>query len=89
MAQEAISNYPNQLFWTNYINYSDKPNIQLMENGEWITLEDIKIDEEILEDPKRLLMVCGEIGHYINKCSRRCDKKSHSKQNCYYTKKSI
>jgi len=37
------------------INYTDNPNIELMTNGEWMTLRDIKKGEELLEDPKRLL----------------------------------
>jgi SET domain-containing protein len=53
--QQIVSNYPNQLIWTNYINYSDDPNIELLPNGEWSTLTDIKIGDELLEDPKRLL----------------------------------
>lgn len=53
--QQIVSNFPNQLIWTNYINYTDNPNIELMSNGEWMTLKDIKKGEELLEDPKRLL----------------------------------
>jgi uncharacterized protein len=53
--QQVVSNFPNQLIWTNYINYTDRPNIELMTNGEWLTLRDIKKGEELLEDPKRLL----------------------------------
>ena len=53
--KQVISNFPNQLIWTNYINYTDDPNIQLMDNGEWATLREIKMGEELLEDPKRLL----------------------------------
>lgn len=53
--KQIVSNFPNQLIWTNYINYSKTPNIELMENGEWIALQDIKIGEELLEDPQRLL----------------------------------
>lgn len=52
---QIVSNFPNQLIWTNYLNYSDTPNIELMEDGEWKTLRDINKDEELLEDPKRLL----------------------------------
>lgn len=44
------------------------PNIELMENGEWITLRDIKKDEELLENPKNLLNADGsqkvfKVGH--------------------------
>jgi SET domain-containing protein len=53
--KQIVSNFPNQLIWTNYINYTDNPNIELMTNGEWMTLRDINKDEELLEDPKRLL----------------------------------
>jgi SET domain-containing protein len=53
--KQVVSNFPNQPIWTNYINYTDNPNIELMTNGEWMTLRDIKIGEELLEDPKRLL----------------------------------
>ncbi len=53
--QQIVSNFPNQLIWTNYINYTDNPNIELMTNGEWMTLRDIKKGEELLEDPTRLL----------------------------------
>jgi len=57
--QRIVSNYPNQLIWTNYINYSDEPNIELMSNGEWMTLRDIQVDEELVEDPKRLFNADG------------------------------
>jgi len=53
--KQIVSNFPNQPIWTNYINYSDNPNIELMENGEWETLNDIKKGQELVEDPKRLL----------------------------------
>jgi hypothetical protein len=53
--QQIVSNFPNQPIWTNYINYTDNPNLELMTNGEWMTLRDIKKGEELLEDPKRLL----------------------------------
>lgn len=53
--KQIVSNFPNQLIWTNYINYTDDPNIELMTDGEWKTLRDIKKGEELLEDPKRLL----------------------------------
>lgn len=53
--QQIVSNYPNQPIWTNYINYSEQPNIQLMENGEWVVLRDIETGEELLENPKNLL----------------------------------
>ncbi len=51
---QFISLFPNQLMWTNYLNYSDNPNIELMENGEWLTLRDIVVNEELSEDPNRL-----------------------------------
>jgi len=51
---QIVSLWPNQPIWTNYINYSEIPNIELKENGEWETLRQIEIGEEILEDPKRL-----------------------------------
>ena len=53
-SKQIVSDFPNQLIWTNYINYSDTPNIELMENGEWLTLREIQIGEELLEDPSRL-----------------------------------
>lgn len=53
--QQIVSNFPNQPIWSNYINYTDNPNIELMTDGEWVTLRDIKKGEELLEDPKRLL----------------------------------
>jgi SET domain-containing protein len=49
---QIISSFPNQPLWTNYINYSDNPNIELMENGEWETIRQINIGEELLENPK-------------------------------------
>lgn len=52
--EQIVSNWPNQLIWTNYLNYSDEPNIELKINGEWETLRQIEIGEELLEDPKRL-----------------------------------
>jgi uncharacterized protein len=52
--EQIVSDFPNQLIWTNYINYSDTPNIELMLNGEWETLREIQIGEELLEDPNRL-----------------------------------
>jgi SET domain-containing protein len=53
--QQIVSNFPNQPLWTDYINYTDNPNIELMTDGEWLTLRDIKKGEELVEDPKRLL----------------------------------
>ena len=50
----VVSRYPNQLIWTNYINYSDDPNIELMLDGEWKTLRPINEGEELVEDPTRL-----------------------------------
>lgn len=56
--KQIVSNFPNQLIWSNYINYVDdtnpEPNIELLTNGEWITLRPIKKGEELIEDPKRL-----------------------------------
>jgi len=52
---QIVSNFPNQPIWTDYINYSSSPNIELMTNGEWKTLQQIEIGEELVEDPKRLL----------------------------------
>jgi len=57
--KQVISNFPNQPIWTNYINYTDSPNIELMTNGEWTALREITIGEELLEDPKRLLNADG------------------------------
>jgi len=57
--EQIVSNFPNQLIWTNYINYTNNPNIELMTNGEWKTLRDIKKGEELLEDPNRLLNADG------------------------------
>lgn len=51
---QVISLYPNQLIWTNYINYSEFDNIELHEDGEWRTTRLIKKGEEILENPKKL-----------------------------------
>ncbi len=51
---QVVSEWPNQPIWTNYLNYSDTPNIQLMPNGEWATLRNIEIGEELLENPKNL-----------------------------------
>jgi SET domain-containing protein len=51
---QIVSSYPNQIIWTNYINYSyDNPNIELMINGEWQTIKDIKKGEEVLENPNK------------------------------------
>ena len=52
--KQIVSNFPNQIIWSDFINYTDKPNIELMTNGEWTALRDIIKGEEILEDPKRL-----------------------------------
>lgn len=57
--KQIISNFPNQPIWTNYINYSNEPNLELMINGEWLTLKDIKSGEELVEDPTRLLNADG------------------------------
>lgn len=57
--KQIISIFPNQIIWSNYINYTENPNIELMSNGEWITLREIKKGEELLEDPKRLLNLDG------------------------------
>ncbi len=56
---QIVSNFPNQPIWTNYINYSDNPNIELMTDGEWKTLKQIEIGEELIEDPKRLFNTNG------------------------------
>ena len=53
-SEQIVSNWPNQPIWTNYLNYSDIPNIELKINGEWETLRQIEIGEELVEDPKRL-----------------------------------
>lgn len=53
-SKQIVSNFPNQLIWSNYINYTDNPNIELLSDSVWITLRDIKKGEELLEDPKRL-----------------------------------
>jgi hypothetical protein len=52
---QIVSSFPNQPIWTDYINYSDIPNIQLKESGEWETLRQIEVGEELVEDPKRLM----------------------------------
>jgi hypothetical protein len=57
--KQIVSNFPNQLIWTNYINYSDIPNIELMVNGEWKTLRKIEKGEELLEDVNRLFNADG------------------------------
>jgi hypothetical protein len=48
-----IPSYPNQIIWTNYLNYtsSEKANIILDDYGKWTTITDIKAGEELLEDP--------------------------------------
>ena len=52
---QYIPAYPNTLIWTNYLNYNyDKPNIQLLEEGQWKALRDIKKGEELFENPKTL-----------------------------------
>jgi len=53
-SMQIVSNFPNQLIWTNYINYSTSPNLQLFEDSEWKTLRDIEVGEELLENPKNL-----------------------------------
>lgn len=70
---QIISEFPNQPIWTNYINYSDTPNIQLMEDGEWLTLRQIEVGEELVEDPRRLFNEDGthkvfhvKLGQYPN-----------------------
>ncbi len=55
ITKQIVSDFPNQLIWSNYVNYTDNPNIELLENGEWSTLRDIEKGEELLENPKRLL----------------------------------
>jgi SET domain-containing protein len=61
--KQIVSNFPNQPIWSNYINYTDEkhpePNIELLTNGEWCTLCDIRKGEELIEDPKRLLNLDG------------------------------
>lgn len=67
---QVLSDYPNQIIWTNYLNYVNEgmePNIQLMENGEWLTLRDISEGEELLEDPKRLFNEDGSHKVFIVK----------------------
>ena len=53
---QYISGYPNQLIWTNYLNYiyDDRANMKLLENGEWITTKKINKGEELLENPNDL-----------------------------------
>ncbi len=68
--KRIVSDYPNQLIWTNYLNYvneNQEPNIQLMENGEWETLREIQTNEELLEDPKRLFNDDGSHKTFIVK----------------------
>lgn len=46
--------WPNQIIWTNYINYTDdekKVNIILDSHGVWRTNKLVKSGEELLEDP--------------------------------------
>lgn len=51
---QLVSYFPNQLIWTNYINYSyTDDNIELHEDGEWRTIRDIKAGEELLENPNK------------------------------------
>jgi hypothetical protein len=52
---QIISNFPNSLIWSNFINYGSNPNIELMTDGEWKTLRIVEKGEELIEDPKRLL----------------------------------
>jgi SET domain-containing protein len=65
--KQIISSFPNQPIWTNYINYSENPNIQLMETGEWMTICDIKKGSELLENPKNLLNENGTLKSFIIK----------------------
>lgn len=52
---QFIPAFPNTLIWTNYLNYDYKnPNIQLMEDGHWKAIRDIKKGEELLENPNSL-----------------------------------
>ncbi len=56
---QIVSSYPNQPIWTNYINYSKDPNIELLINGEWTTLKQIEIGEELLENPESFFNKSG------------------------------
>tara|TARA_Y100000590_G_C15514868_1_gene936868 strand:+ start:328 stop:804 length:477 start_codon:yes stop_codon:yes gene_type:complete len=51
---QVISQFPNQPIWTNYLNYSETPNIELLPNGEWSTMRIIAPGEELVENPKQL-----------------------------------
>lgn len=67
---QYISYFPNQLIWTNYLNYvyDDRANIKLLENGEWITTRKIYKDEELLENPNDLFNSDGS--HKIYKVKK-------------------
>ena len=54
-SKQIVSDWMNQPIWTNYINYNyESPNIQLFEDGEWRTLRQIEVGEELVEDPRSL-----------------------------------
>lgn len=58
--KQIIPMFPNQLSWIDFLNYSDTPNIELLDTGEWITIRDIKEGEELLEDPSKLFKENGD-----------------------------
>lgn len=53
---QIVSLFPNQPIWSNYINYTDSPNIILNENGEWCTLRVVEAGEELLQNPKNFFI---------------------------------
>jgi hypothetical protein len=53
-AEYIVPAFPNQLIWTDYLNYTYEPenvNIILEQNGNWVTTRVIKQGEELLEHP--------------------------------------
>ena len=53
---QYISGYPNQLIWTDFLNYcyDEHANMELLEDGEWNSKKLIKKGEELLENPQEL-----------------------------------
>jgi len=53
---QYIPAFPNQLTWTDFINYvyDEQANLELLENGEWSVIRLIKKGEELLENPEKM-----------------------------------
>ena len=68
---QYISGFPNQLIWTNYLNYiyDERANMELLQNGEWSAKRIIKAGEELLENPKELFNLDGS--HKIYKVKEK------------------